>query len=80
MVDGTEFTIFSTKELIPENKDYNAQFKSAEGLVLEYEIKIKDMKVINTASKVLLSNIAPAKFEIPKSGYREMTYEESVKQ
>jgi GLPGLI family protein len=77
--DGSEIIAYSTKDIIIENKDYNAQFKSIDGLVLEYEFTVKTMKIINTVSKVTIATVNPAKFEIPKTGYREMTYEESIK-
>jgi hypothetical protein len=77
--DGTTFTVYATKDIVPENKDYNAQFKDVDGLVLQYEFSAGTTKIITTATKVLLAPIAPTKFDIPKSGYREMTYEESIK-
>ncbi len=77
--DGSEFTVFATNEISPENKDYIAQFKGVDGLVLQYEFVSGTTKIITTASKVLLTTVNPTKFDIPKSGYREMTYEESMK-
>jgi GLPGLI family protein len=77
--DGSDIIAYSTKDIVTTNKDYNTQFKSIEGLVLQYEFTVKSMKVINTVSKVTIGTVSPTKFEIPKSGYREMTYEESIK-
>ena len=79
MKDGTKFTVFYTKEIMPENKDYNAQFAALDGLVLEYSFTKNKMTVVRTVSQVKESAIAPTKFEAPKSGYREMTYAESKK-
>jgi GLPGLI family protein len=79
LTDGTQFTVFFTKDLVPENKEYNLQFKGLNGLVLEYAFDLGGIKVVNTVSKLSMGPIAPAKFEVPKSGYREMTYEESLK-
>jgi GLPGLI family protein len=79
MTDGTSFTVYYTKEIVPENKDYNAQFSGLDGLVLEYQFTLGKMTVINTASQVRQNAIPPGKFEIPQSGYREMTYAESRK-
>jgi GLPGLI family protein len=79
LADGTTFTVYFTKDIVPENKDYNLQFKGLNGLVMEYEFTVAGMKVVNTVSKIGFNAIAPAKFEVPKSGYREMTYEESLK-
>lgn len=79
MTDGTVFSVYYTKDIVPENKDYNAQFSGLDGLVLEYQFTIGKMTVVNTASQVRQSPIPPAKFEVPQSGYREMTYAESRK-
>jgi GLPGLI family protein len=76
--DGTDIIIYTTKEIVPESKDYNNnQFKNAEGLVLEFQFSVSGTKITNTASKVIIGVVSNAKFDIPKTGYREMTYEES---
>lgn len=76
--DGTEFTVYSTNDILPQNKEYNTQFKNTNGLVLQYEYSSKDMKIITTAATVTFNDINNSKFDIPKTGFREMTYEESV--
>src|SRR5258706_10270874 len=38
MKDGTAFTVYYTKDIIPENSEYDVQFKNLEGLPLEYEL------------------------------------------
>ncbi len=78
MKDGTEFIVYCTTEINPETNLYkNNQFSKTEGLVLQYQFSISGMKVTNTVSKVIIGNVDAAKFTVPKSGYREMTYEES---
>ncbi len=77
--DGKEFIVYATTDLTTENKTYNSQFKDVDGLVLEYEITSGSTKITTTASKIIVGTVLPNKFEIPKSGYREMTYEESIK-
>jgi GLPGLI family protein len=78
MVDGTEINVFFTKELIAENRDFEYAYKTLPGLAMEYETAVGSLKVTYTVSKVSF-NIVPAnKFELPKSGFRVMTYEESV--
>jgi GLPGLI family protein len=75
--DGSAFTVFFTKELITENKDYNFQFKSLPGLPLEYESSLGNLKVKYTASKIAFDPVPMQKFSIPTSGYRQLTYTES---
>lgn len=77
--DGSSFTVFFTKELVTENKDYDYQFKNLPGLPLEYESSVGNLKVKYTASKITFDPVPIQKFRIPVSGYRELTYEESTK-
>ena len=77
--DGATFTVYYTNEIIPENQDYSYQFKGLNGLPLEYELTQKELKIKYTVSKISLNPVPASKFDIPKSGYREMTYEESRK-
>jgi GLPGLI family protein len=79
MKDGSAFTVYYTKDIIPENSDYNAQFKNLEGLPLEYELTQGKLKIKYTVSKINMNPVPASKFDIPKSGYRELTYEESRK-
>ncbi|MBN8787872.1 MAG: hypothetical protein J0I84_12335 [Terrimonas sp.] len=75
--DGTTFTVFFTKELVTENKDYDFQFKNLPGLPLEYESSLGNLKVKYTASKIAFDPIPMQKFAVPTSGYRQLTYAES---
>ena len=77
MKDGNVFTVFFTKELVTENKDYDYQFKNLPGLPLEYESSMGNLKVKYTASKIAFDPIPVQKFTIPQSGYRQLTYAES---
>ncbi|HOA39706.1 MAG TPA: DUF4412 domain-containing protein, partial [Flavihumibacter sp.] len=75
--DGSSFTVWYTPEIIPENSDYSSQFANLKGLPLEYELMQGKMVIRYVVSQVSLNPVPIAKFDIPKSGYREMTYEES---
>jgi GLPGLI family protein len=79
LADGTTFTVFYTTELVMENKSYEAQFKNIPGVPLEYESIVGSLRVKYSASKVSFDPVPIQRFEIPTSGYREMTYDESVK-
>jgi len=79
MKDGSSFTVYYTKEIMPENNDYNVQFKNLDGLPLEYELIQGKLKIKYTVSKINMNPVPASKFDIPKSGYRELTYEESRK-
>lgn len=75
--DGTTFTVYYTTDLVPMNKEFDMQFKSLPGLALEYEATIGGLQVTFTASKISYDLVPASKFEAPKSGYRELSYEES---
>ncbi|WP_276481240.1 hypothetical protein [Paraflavitalea pollutisoli] len=79
LADGTTFTVFYTSDIIPENKDYDSQFKNLNGLPLEYELVQGKLTIKYTVSRINLNPVPASRFDIPKAGYRELTYEESRK-
>jgi len=74
--DGSTFRVYYTTDLVFQNKDYGAQFKNLPGFPLEYESELGKMKVTCIADKVSFDPVPAATFDIPKTGYREMTYKE----
>ncbi|HUQ96486.1 MAG TPA: hypothetical protein VM010_02390 [Chitinophagaceae bacterium] len=74
---GSTFSVWYTPDLVPENKDYQNVNQSLPGLAMEYESAIGKMQVTYTVSKISLNPVPAAKFDLPKSGYRVMTYKES---
>ena len=75
--DGTTYTVWYTPDLVPENKNFQYETRNLPGLAMEYEMNSKDKKVTYTVSKISFSPVPASKFELPKSGYRIMTYSES---
>lgn len=75
--DSTSFTVYFTRDLIPLNKDFEYMNRNLPGLAMQYESIRKDKIVTYTISDISYKPIAPSKFELPKTGYRVMTYEES---
>jgi GLPGLI family protein len=75
--NGETFTVFYTTELVPENQDFQYSNKSLPGLALEYESNLGKNKVIFSASKISFDPVSAAKFDLPKSGFRIITYRES---
>ncbi|HWK03717.1 MAG TPA: hypothetical protein VNS58_08795 [Puia sp.] len=76
---GITVTVFYTRDLIPENREYDPAFKNLEGLPLEYDLTNGDIKIKYRISKINLNPVPASKFDIPKTGYREMNYEDSKK-
>jgi GLPGLI family protein len=74
---GETFVVYYTTELIPENQDFQYSNRSLPGLALEYESNLGKNKEIFSASKISFDPVPAAKFDLPKSGFRVMTYQES---
>ncbi len=75
--DGTSFLVWYTTDILPENKDFQYANRNLPGLAMEYESIVGTLKVTYTVSKINFNPVPPAKFDLPKSGYRILTYEES---
>ena len=75
--NGTSFIVFYTTDVNVSNKSYDAQFKTLPGLAVQYEMQTGKMKFKFTLSKINYGNVSSSKFEIPKSGYRVLSYEET---
>ncbi len=77
MSDGSTFIVYYTPDIIPENKEYDYHFRDLNGLPLEYELTQRNLNICYTVSKINMNPVPASKFDIPTSGYREMTYQES---
>jgi GLPGLI family protein len=75
--DGTSFLVWYTTDILPENRDFQYANRDLPGLAMEYESIVGTLKVTYTVSKINFNPVLPAKFDLPKSGYRVLTYEES---
>jgi GLPGLI family protein len=75
--DGSAFTVYYTTDINVTNKDYDYQFKTLPGLAVQYEMQTGKMKFKFTLAKISYASVPATKFEIPKSGYRVLTYEET---
>jgi GLPGLI family protein len=76
--DTATFVVYFTKELVPVNKDFQYLNKNLPGLAMQYEARLGNMLVTYTVSSVSFNPVPQSKFDLPKSGYRVMTYEESL--
>lgn len=77
LADSTSFTVYFTRELLPVNKDFQYLNKNLPGLAMQYEATMGKMMVTYTVSNINFKLVPQEKLDIPKSGYRVMTYEES---
>ncbi|HMJ46478.1 MAG TPA: hypothetical protein VK498_04070 [Ferruginibacter sp.] len=75
--DGKNFTVYFTPDIVISNSHYNNAFAQLPGLPVQYKLQSGNISFIYTLNKILYDPVAPSKYEIPKSGYRVMTYEEN---
>ena len=78
LMDGSTFTVFFTKDLLPFNRDFQYLNKNLPGLAMQYEATMGKINVIYTVSNINFNPVLAQKLDFPKSGYRVMTYEESL--
>jgi GLPGLI family protein len=75
--DTSTFTVYFTRDLEPINKDFQYLNKNLPGLAMQYEASLGKLKVTYTVSSINFNPVPASKFDLPKSGYRVMSYEES---
>jgi GLPGLI family protein len=75
--DTSTFTVYFTRDLEPINKDFQYLNKNLPGLAMQYEASLGKLKVTYTVSSINFNPVPASKFDLPKSGYRVMIYEES---
>lgn len=77
--DSTVIGVFYTKEISTENPEVDSQFGSLPGMALEYSYTKGNTMVVYTATSISFDPVPIQKFDIPNSGYRVLSYEESKK-
>lgn len=75
--DGNTFIVYFTRDLVPSNKDFQYLNRNLPGLAMQYEATLGKMMVTYTVSAINFNPVPQTKFDLPRSGYRIMTYEES---
>lgn len=78
--EGYQITVMYTRDLIPDNKGYDPPFRNLDGLPLEYEFVKGNLHIKYVLASISFNPVPASKFDIPTSGYREMTYAESLNQ
>jgi GLPGLI family protein len=77
LADSSTFTVYFTKDLVPLNKDFEYLNRNLPGLAMQYEASQGKKMVTYTVSNINFNPVSQTKFDLPTSGYRLMTYEES---
>ncbi|HEY6900558.1 MAG TPA: hypothetical protein VI233_07945 [Puia sp.] len=76
---GMTISVYYTRDIIPENRQYDPAFRTLDGLPLEYELTNGNVRIRYGVSRINLNPVPASKFDLPTGGYREMNYEESKK-
>jgi hypothetical protein len=76
---GAVITVYYTRDIIPENRQYDPIFRNLDGLPLEYELTNGNVRIRYRIARINLNPVPVSKFDVPSSGYREMNYEDSKK-
>lgn len=77
LADSSTFTVYFTKDLVPMNKDFEYLNRNLPGLAMQYEASQGNKMLTYTVSSINFNPVSQLKFDLPKTGYRVMTYEES---
>ncbi len=80
--EGTNVVVYFTKDLVPVNSDFLYINKNLPGLVMQYVASQEKATATYTVSSIDFGVVPLSKFDLPKSGYRVMsytTYTESIK-
>jgi GLPGLI family protein len=75
--DGKNYTVYFDPSVTLANKTYNNAFPQLQGLPVQYELQSGNLIFKYTLSKNSADAVAINKFEIPKTGFRVMTFEEN---
>ncbi len=75
--DGKNYTVYFDPSITLANKTYNSAFPQLQGLPVQYELQSGNLIFKYTLTKNSADVIATNKFEIPKTGFRSMTFEEN---
>lgn len=77
--NGTDFTVWYTPDVKVANTSYDVQFKNLPGLAVQYEMSSRGMTLKFTLARISFESVSISRFDIPTSGYRIMTYKETLK-
>ncbi len=75
--NGDPFVVYFTPDIVPSNKEYNNAFKNLPGFPVQYELQSGKLKFTYTLTGISYESIPDSKFDLPKSGFRVMTYDEN---
>ena len=79
MTDGSVLTIWLTDEINPELKEVNFPMANLNGFPLVIEMRKETERVVYKAINLNFDPVPVQNYDIPKSGFRILKFEESKK-
>ena len=76
-LDGKPFMVFYSNTSLLPNSDYNNAFGNLKGIPVKYDLKSGNLTFTYTLTSISYEIIPAAKFELPKTGFRVMSYDEN---
>jgi hypothetical protein len=77
LADGSMLTIWYTEDILPEIKELNFPLININGLPLMIEMSNGDQKVLYKALSINYDPVQVQNYDIPKNGYRVLTFQDS---
>jgi hypothetical protein len=77
LADGSMLTIWYTEDILPEIKELNFPLTNINGLPLMIEMSNGDQKVLYKALSINYDPVQVQNYDIPKNGYRVLTFQDS---
>lgn len=75
--EGITYSIWYTRSVMPAYREFQQMGKTLPGLMMEYEATLGSLKVRYRIKQLVTSPVPQAMFDIPTTGYRVLSYEES---
>jgi len=76
-IDGKPFIVYYTTSGQLPNTDYNNAFGKIKGIPVKYDLKSGNLTFTYTLKTLSYDIIPSTKFDLPKSGFRVMSYDEN---
>jgi GLPGLI family protein len=75
--EGKSIVVYFAPDMVPANNDYNNAFSQLPGLPVRYQVESGKLLFTYNLQKIGYESIPSTTFDLPKTGYRIMTYEEN---
>ena len=75
--EGKSIVVYFAPDLVPTNNDYNNAFSQLPGLPVRYQVESGKLLFTYNLQRIGYESIPATTFDLPKTGYRIMTYEEN---